>query len=183
MNRKIGIFGGSFDPVHHGHLIAARDVMERHALDEIIFVPAKVSPHKLGKEPTAFMFRASMLILSMRSLGYKWSVDMREGRREGPSYAIETVLELKKENPSASFYYIIGDDNAAALPTWERYEELKEEVTFVVAERFAQTEEHGRKLHISSTEIRGRVKDGLPIDFLTPQIVIDYITENKIYKS
>ena len=180
MSKRIGIFGGSFDPIHHGHLIAARDAMENMRLDKVIFVPAKVSPHKLGTPPTPFAHRLNMVELAISGID-GWSVDCQEGDRSGPSYAIDTAEKIKTANPNSKLFYLIGDDQLERLHTWERYDDLKQQVKFLVMRRHNKTD-IGRSLHISSTEIRERVKARKPINFLTTDRVISYIKELNLYK-
>ena len=131
---KIGIFGGTFDPIHHGHLILARDALETLPLDSVLFVPAAISPHKLEREPTPPEIRLEMLRAALEGEP-RFCLDAMELERPAPSYAVESMEILRQRGPSTEFFYLIGEDNVARLPTWHRFPELSEMVQFVVLDR------------------------------------------------
>ena len=148
---RIGIYGGSFDPVHYGHLNVAKSAVERLSLDKLIVVPANVSPFKTDRGETAAerkpIYEWSSHLEQVRgafAAVEKAEVDDRELKRGGVSYAIDTVRAVAAENPGAELFFIIGEDSVAGLPRWKDYEELKKLCTFVP---FPRTSE-------SSTEIR-----------------------------
>lgn len=141
---KIGIYGGSFDPIHFGHLTVARNAMKELALDKLIVVPANVSPFKTSEPPKAAVYDRLELLKAAFADDSRVVVDTRELERGGVSYTIDTVRELVAENPGAEFYYLIGSDSEEGLPKWKDIDELKRLVTFKV---FPRTKE-------SSTEIR-----------------------------
>ena len=147
---KIGIYGGSFDPVHYGHLNVANAAVEKLALDRLIVIPANVSPFKTAGETAAerkpvyeWCDHLEQIKAVFAAVG-KCEVDDRELKRGGVSYAIDTVREIAAENPGAEIFFIIGEDSLAGLPRWKDYETLKTLCTFVP---FPRTKE-------SSTEIR-----------------------------
>lgn len=189
---RVGIFGGTFDPVHFGHLITAQAVKELRNLDKIIFIPANISPLKEVLPSAAEKHRVKMLQLAIEGVPYfDWS-DF-EIKKEGVSYTIDTLCEMKK-------YYevielIIGEDNFRTFHLWKSFEEILKLATLLVLRRnikinketgnhiletavFLETPE----IDISSTLIRDRIKKGLPINFLVPQKVLKYIYKLNLYK-
>ncbi len=182
---KIGIYGGSFDPIHHGHLLLARDVRERHRLDRLFLVPAARSPHKPSWPRANAAHRLAMARLAVRGEP-AIEVSPAEIRRGGPSYAIDTVATFQGRFPSARLFWILGADQRARLPEWHRFDELRRHVTFLFMERAgagaaADAAPHGRTLDISSSEIRARIRRGRSIRFLLPDSVIAYIRRHRLY--
>ncbi len=183
--QKIGIFGGTFDPVHHAHLILARFALEKFALERIIFVPARVSPHKNDSVATPET-RLQMLRSAIEGEP-KFEADDCELQRDPPSYTIDTVHTLKDKNPGAHLFLLIGDDNLAGLPSWRGFEDLRHMVTFVVLQRAFTPVAHeylnvDRRIDISATEIRQRIASGRTIHFLVPQAVEQIIRERGLYR-
>lgn len=183
--KKIGIFGGTFDPIHHGHLILAREALERLELEAVIFVPAATSPHKIGAIQTDAKLRVEMLLAATRDHA-GFSIDTLELDRPPPSYAIDTVKLLKSRDPDASFLFLIGEDNVARLETWHHFDELSKVVEFVVLDRTGLKSTHpyrtvGRHLDISATDIRNRVARGQSIRYLVPRAVEQIIHEQQLY--
>ncbi len=130
---KIGIFGGTFDPVHKGHISVARGVLERYRFDEIVFIPAPYPPHK--KQPlTDFTHRVAMLESALADEP-RISISLLEAERRTPSYTIDTVLELKKRIGDHQFYLIIGADSFIEIHLWYRYTELLSHTDLIVAAR------------------------------------------------
>ena len=194
---RIGLYGGSFDPVHAGHLILARDAVEQLGLARMIFLPAAISPHKLGRAPGASgVDRADMLRAAVEGEA-RFEVDARELARSGPSYTVDTVREVAGLFPGARFFYLIGEDNVPLLHTWHRAELLREMVQFVVCRRHSpatgtgaaeREAENGwpvveRWVDISSTEIRMRVATGGSIRYLVPEGVREIIAARSLYRS
>lgn len=185
--RKLGLYGGSFDPIHHGHLILARETMESLGLDRVLFIPAGISPHKLARPPAPAALRCKMLEASVRDEpGLGW--DDCEIRREGPSFAIDTVREMAARHPGTEIYYFIGEDNLAALHTWKDIDTLKTLAKFVVLSRGAGKGDHGfpvisRQIDISSTDIRNRIARGLPVRYLLPEAACDIISQHQLYRN
>ena len=162
---RIGIFGGSFNPIHSGHLGIARRAVEELSLDRLLFVPAKVNPFKAfsGAMPGGLSddkrWELVRLVADLDPRFEAWDFEIRQP--PGPSYAIDTVLAAEARFPGASLFYIIGEDNVAALHQWKDWDLLSRKCTFVP---YPRTRE-------SSTEIRRRLLAGEPIDDLVPPCV------------
>ena len=184
--KKIGLFGGTFDPIHHGHLLLARDALEQLRLDRLLFIPAACSPHKLGQQPAAADLRAEMIRAAIEGEP-RFCLDELELTRPGPSYSVETVEELKRREPDSEFVYLVGEDNVAQLATWHRFAELEKMVQFVVLDRSGLNCEHPypairRHIDISATDIRNRVASGQTIRYLVPPPVEVIIRERQLYR-
>lgn len=185
--RKLGLFGGSFDPIHHGHLILAREALESLGLDRVIFIPSGISPHKLAQPPAPAEFRCRMVKAAVRNeSGLDW--DDCEIRREGPSFAIDTVREMAARFPGAELHYFIGEDNLASLHTWKDIALLQSLVRFVVLARGSGTSPQGwpvvsRTVDISSTEIRNRIARGLSVRYLVPEAACEMISHHQLYRN
>src|SRR4030095_4860167 len=160
---KIGIYGGTFDPIHHGHLILAREARELFGFEKVIFVPAAVSPFKSSPAATA-QVRLSMLRAAIEGEpGFE--LDDCELRRPPPSYAIDTIAEIRKRKGDAQSYYLIAEDNLPTLQKWHRFNELRKAVQFVVLDRTGAPPDHPypivhRKIDILASAIRKRVASG-----------------------
>jgi nicotinate (nicotinamide) nucleotide adenylyltransferase len=183
--KKIGIYGGTFDPVHHAHLILARDALETLGLDEVIFVPAAVSPLKKAAPVASGELRLAMLRAAIKGEP-KFAADNCELSRPPPSYTIDTVEEIRRRNNDAAIYCLIGEDNVDTLTKWHRFAELEKMVHFVVLDRRGQPASHcyrviDRKIDISATEIRTRVASGRSIRYLVPSTVEEIIRLEKLY--
>ena len=185
-NEKIGLYGGSFDPVHNGHLILARDAMERLDLDRVIFVPARVSPHKLDHPPAPPEARCQMIAAAIADEP-RFEMDACEIAREGPSFAVETVELFRTQYPQARLYYFVGDDNLPELETWKDFANLRDLVQFVVLSRagmpfLSEFPTITRHIEISSTEIRNRVARGLSVRYLAPLPACELIARLRLYR-
>jgi nicotinate-nucleotide adenylyltransferase len=184
--KKIGIYGGSFDPIHHAHLILAREALESLQLSEVIFVLAAQSPHKSNWRAAACEVRWEMLIAALA--GEKGlSASRLELDRPPPSYSIETVEQLRAQNPAAVFYFLIGEDNLPKLESWHRFPELRQLVQFIVLDRSGVEVEFPypairRKIDISATAIRNRVASGQSIRYLVPEAVERIIRRENLYQ-
>jgi len=184
--KKIGLFGGTFDPVHHGHLILARDAIELLGLESVIFIPAAISPHKLERAPTLSEARLEMLRAAIADEP-RFLVDPLELQRPPPSYTAETVEALRTTHAGASFFFLIGEDNVSRLSTWHRFTDLKEMVQFVVLDRTGLQTEHPfpivrRHVDISATDIRNRVASARSIRYLVPPMVEKIINARQLYR-
>lgn len=182
---RLGLYGGSFDPIHHGHLILARQALEQLSLDRIIFIPAFVSPFKQDTSPAPAKVRLEMVRAAIAGEpGFDCS-DV-EILREGPSYAIDTVRKFRSEFPAASIFFLIGDDNLPLLHKWHEIDALREMVTFVVLSRHdipppPNMPVINRSVDISSTDIRNRIACGRSIRYLLPMRVSLLIENNRLY--
>jgi len=170
---RIGIYGCTFNPVHHGHLILARQALEEFKLDRLVFVPAAESPFKIQNHSAPAGDRLAMLRLAIASED-RFSVDPLEIDRGGISYSIDTVKVFRNRDPGAELFFLVGEDNADRLTEWQRFEELKKLVCFVVLSRSEdfQSPEYPvvqRRIEISSTEIRNRVANQESITYLVPE--------------
>ncbi len=185
--QKIGLFGGSFDPIHLGHLILARDAMEQLGLAKVIFIPANISPHKLDHPPAPAQARCEMVAAAIAGEP-RFECDDCEVRREGTSFAVDTVRLMIHRHPEADFFYFIGEDNLAALPTWKEITELPRLAQFVVLARsVAPTGTEfpvvRRYIDISSTDIRKRIARGLSVRYLLPDKTCEIIQRLGLYRN
>jgi len=186
---KIGLYGGSFNPIHHGHLILARDALEQLSLDKVVFILAKVSPFKLSlPSPVPGKFRAHLLEVALKGEPeLEW--DDCELGRDGPSYAIDTVRQMRRRYPTAEFFYFIGDDHLPTLSKWKEYKTLCRQIHFVVLSRGAVTSGTTtfptirRRLDISSSEIRNRLSRGYSIRYLLPEPVHELLLSSRWYRT
>ena len=188
---RVGIFGGSFDPVHLGHLILAEAALEELHLDRIIFIPAGVSPFKQDRPPGASGDQRIRMLAAATAGEPRFSIDGRELRKDGPSYTIDTIRELLGDHPGVRFVLLIGADNLKDLHKWRSIGELRNLVDFAVLDRgdgSMATEGNDfavvhRRIDLSSTEIRERSSLGLSIRFMVPVQVYDMIMSEAPYRS
>lgn len=189
--QRLGLFGGSFDPVHLGHLLVAQAAREELQLDRLFFIPAAQSPFKTDSPSAPAEQRLRLVRLALA--GKPWcEVDDQEIRRGGISYTIDTARDYAGRFPGSELWYLIGADNVAQLPKWREATELARLVRFVVIPRPGQPEIPlpaqirgrmlvGFPLGISSSQIRARVKAGAPIDELVSGPVAEAIRNNRLY--
>lgn len=197
---RLGIFGGTFDPVHYGHLLLAEICRQELALDEVRFVPAGNPPHKSGDISEGHS-RADMVKLAVS--GYpEFTVDRREIRRAGPSFTVLTLDEMTQENPDSELFFLMGADSLCDFPTWREPERILELSTVVAVNRpgvelsvrTGPVTDMGRLdssrilvlsmpgTDISASDLRNRVRDGRGLRFLTPRAVEAFLTEHKLYE-
>lgn len=188
---KLGIYGGSFNPVHLGHLLVAQAAMEELGLDKLFFVPAAQSPFKTENEIAPAETRLRWLRLALAGKT-DCEIDEQEIRRGGASYTIETVRDYKNKFPAAKLFYLVGADNVSKLNEWRGAEELAKLAEFAAVPRpgektvefpnpFRGKMLKGFPVEISSSEIRGRIKAGLSVENFLPPFVADAIRDAKIY--
>lgn len=196
---KLGILGGTFDPIHMGHLQMAEAVYRRMGLERVLFIPAYVPPHKVGMYFASAQDRYAMTELAVAAYPH-FAVSDMELRRSGVSYTIDTLRELHRLYGQRQLYFIIGADSVAQLHTWHNIEEMLELITFVAAGRpgyagvMEQVEQRlGKRAReriilldtpeydISSTDIRARIRSRASLAGLVPQAVEQYIYQHKLY--
>ncbi|HEX3818543.1 MAG TPA: nicotinate-nucleotide adenylyltransferase [Chthoniobacterales bacterium] len=184
--KKIGIFGGSFDPVHHGHLILAREALETLPLDRVLFIPAAQSPHKTAHVPTSAALRWEMLSAAIAGEN-GFDISRIEIDRPPPSFSIDTVETLRTETTDTQFFFLVGQDNLSELRSWHRFDDLETLVQFVVLDRTGKEAAYDypavrRKIDISATTIRNRVASGRSIRYLVPDAVERIIRRENLYQ-
>ncbi|MBI2861577.1 MAG: nicotinate-nucleotide adenylyltransferase [Chloroflexi bacterium] len=197
---RLGVLGGTFDPIHLGHMAAAEEVRVALGLDRVLFVPAGEPPHKPGASVTPTRHRLSMVEAAVASNPF-FEVSLVDVDRPGPSYSVDTLRILREQLGSeAELYFIVGLDALAEIPTWRSPKELLSLCHVVAVSRprlmfnpmalDAIDPSFSKKLHfvpmveldISATDLRRRVPEGLPIKYLVPESVEDYIFSHSLYR-
>jgi nicotinate-nucleotide adenylyltransferase len=194
---RLGVFGGTFDPIHLGHLRAAENALESLELDRVAFIPAGTPPHRA--EPlSSSLDRYAMTALA--TAGHpRFAVSDVELRRDGPSYTVDTVAGLRRESPEADVVVIVGSDTFPEMATWKEHERLLALCTVAVVARPGEPRATGDRpaapgpgtrlarvegpgLDISASGIRARVREGKSIRYLVPDAVADYIAKRALYR-
>jgi nicotinate-nucleotide adenylyltransferase len=193
---KIGFFGGSFDPIHNGHLHLAIELSEKHKLDEVLFCPTSQSPHKKHAPPVASKEHRRAMVTAAISPFPTFTFLDYELQKSDPCYTIETIQYLTEQNPKGNFFLLLGEDSARTLSTWKEVKELVKLATPLVGSRdeekelkldpeFAKILKKGwttiPRIEISSTWIRERIKKGQYAGHLVPGKVWDYIQTHQLY--
>lgn len=187
---KIGLLGGTFNPVHRGHLLLAEGAVKQLLLDELRWVPARLPPHKEVEGKVSAEDRARMVELAIGDHP-KFRLCRVELDRPAPSYTIDTVKALQKENPGAEWFFLIGSDTARELPTWRQIDELMKRIQFVAIPRpgpaAGALPEGVREIpvqtaDISSSAVREKIRRGESVQPWLPQPVWDYIREKGLYR-
>lgn len=197
---KIGIMGGTFDPIHNGHLIIAENSRVNFNLEKIIFIPTGISAHKAENKITYANYRYEMILLSINSNPY-FTLSSMEIERTGITYTIDTIKNLQKLNEEAEYYFIIGEDSLYNFHKWKDYEELLNICKFIVAKRENKKDNLEMKIRelnnicgeaiyllespmidISSTDIRDRIVHNKSIKYLVPEPVELYIKKYRLYE-
>ena len=199
-NKKIGIMGGTFDPIHYGHLILAQTALEAFSLDEIMFVPSGTPWLKDSTKVLSKNKRVHMTGIAIED-NSDFALSTIEIEREGNSYSYETVEELKKQQPETEFYFILGADSLLEIEKWKHPDRLMAECILLVAVRDDCDEEGlqkhisylkdkynadvrilpAKRIDISSTDIRERIADGKSVRYMLPDSVIHFIAKNRLY--
>lgn len=189
---KIGIFGGTFDPVHHGHVQLAENARVQFLLDKVIFVPAYQPPHKQELPLlTPVCHRFEMVRLAIEGKPFLELSDC-ELKRKGISYTLDTLAEFEKKYPQDTFFLILGRDAFEGIDAWHRASELKKKIRFLVAKRGSGEARVPKGAHaewiqmplcpISASGIREAIKDGRHVDDLLSPKVLQYICANALYR-
>jgi nicotinate-nucleotide adenylyltransferase len=204
MNRmRVGVFGGTFDPIHLGHLILAEQCREQARLDQVLFVPAALPPHKQQQPLTPFSHRVEMLALAV-SGHPPFRIEEMEKDRPGPSYTVDTLAELRRQRPGDELFFMIGSDSLHDMPLWHEPKRILEMVTLLVVARadwptFSAREfeaslqfSHDFPLRyqvveaplitLSSRDIRRRISEKRSVRYMIPRAVEAYIDDKKLYQ-
>ncbi|MDD5729916.1 MAG: nicotinate-nucleotide adenylyltransferase [Candidatus Omnitrophica bacterium] len=187
---KIGILGGTFNPIHLGHLILAEEAREKLGLQKIVFVPTYLAPHKKNSHVASAKARYAMIKLAIRGNKH-FSVSDTEIKRKGVSYTIETIREFRKSFPKKELYFITGSDLLRYLKDWKDLKEILRIVKFVVATRPGYPLEEIpsyistvaiRAVDVSAFEVRNCVKTNKSFRYLVPDAVYKFIKKHNLYK-
>ncbi|MFD1504770.1 nicotinate-nucleotide adenylyltransferase [Georgenia yuyongxinii] len=190
--RRIGVMGGTFDPVHHGHLVAASEVRDAFKLDEVIFVPASAQPFKQDRDVTHAEHRYLMTVVATAS-NPNFTVSRVDIDRPGMTYTIDTLRDLRAQLPDADLFFITGADVLPQILTWKDADELWSLAHFIGVTRPGhELDPEGLPatgvslmevpaMAISSTDCRSRVKQGKPVWYLVPDGVVQYIAKYGLY--
>jgi nicotinate-nucleotide adenylyltransferase len=195
---RVGILGGAFNPPHLGHLVCAQEALVELELDRVVFVPVGEAPHRTLDDDPGPEARLEMVELAMAD-DERFVASRIEMDREGPSYTADTLEQLRAEAPDDELFLILGGDQAAALASWHEPEKVLERATLAVFERMSWGRNAiiikiGRMpgaervryldmplIQVSSSSIRRRVREGVPIRYLVPDKVVEYIAANELY--
>lgn len=198
---KIGIMGGTFNPIHNAHLMLAEQAYEQYHLDEILFMPSKRPAYKELSEVIDEEHRCQMIQVAIEDNPH-FRIDTMELKREGNTYTADTLIQLTQQHPDISYYFIIGADSLFQLERWSRPEIILSKASILAANREDKdvelvkskiaelTSNYEAKIHllqipqldISSKMIRRRLKEGKTIRYFVPKGVEDYIQEHKLYQ-
>ena len=190
---RIGVFGGTFDPPHVGHLVTAVNVRHDLHLDRLLLVVANEPWQKLGSRPiTSATDRLAMVEAAVAGVAGREACAL-EIERGGHSYTADTLAELAAANPGAELFLVLGADAATGLPTWERVDEVRARASLVIVDRPGEpppvvpdgwdwTHVEVPRLEVSSTDLRDRVADGRPLDYLLPRDVVACVRERQLYR-
>lgn len=185
---RVGLYGGTFNPVHNAHLLVAEQVGRALALERVDFLPDLIPPHVDHKDALDATDRVAMLKLAIQDNPF-FGLELGEIERGGVSYTYDTIKALKQRHPETDYYFIIGGDMVDYLPTWHKINDLVKLVNFVAVRRpGAKNEAHYPVIWVdvpavafSSTDIRRRIKMGQSIKYMVPAAVEDYIKEHHLY--
>ncbi len=189
---RIGVMGGTFDPIHNGHLVAASEVAHSFDLDEVVFVPTGQPWHKQNVTPSEHRYLMTVIATASNPDFTVSRVDIDRG---GTTYTIDTLRDLKRERPDAELFFITGADAVAQILSWRDHDELWDLAHFVAVSRPGHvlstdglpTEDVSQlevpALSISSTTCRERVRSGSPVWYLVPDGVVQYIAKHHLYRS
>jgi nicotinate-nucleotide adenylyltransferase len=186
---RLGILGGTFDPPHHGHLLAASDAVDALGLDRVLFIPNAVQPLKAGVAPAAPAAHRLAMTQLLVAADPRFAVDPIEVERGGLSFMVETVQAIATRTPGAALFLLLGADAAATLPRWREPDRLASLAQVVVLTRAGTADAPPaglrqlatRRVDISSTEIRARVRAGLPLTGFVPDAVAAYVRDHAVY--
>nr|WP_281258193.1 nicotinate-nucleotide adenylyltransferase [Leucobacter massiliensis] len=188
--RRIGVMGGTFDPIHHGHLVAASEVAQSFALDEVVFVPTGRPWQKQNVSPSEHRYLMTVIATASNP---RFSVSRVDLDRDGPTYTVDTLRDLRRQYPDAELFFISGADAVEQIVSWKDVDQLWELAHFIAVSRPGHelslsgfSDEHISLLEvpalaISSTDCRERVGRGFPVWYLVPDGVVQYIAKHRLY--
>lgn len=199
--RRIGVFGGTFDPPHIGHLALAESARDELGLDRVLFIPAAEPPHKRARPKSELSHRLAMTRLAVRGIP-GFAVSSMEARRAGPSYTVETLRELKRRHPSAELWLLLGEDSLRDLPHWREPSAIVSLARLAVAPRPERKPARRRRaaprvrlpgrhgiawleapvLEVSSSDLRARARRGASLRVLVPDAVAAYVRRHRLYR-
>jgi nicotinate-nucleotide adenylyltransferase len=194
MTGRIGIMGGTFDPIHHGHLVAASEVAALFSLDEVIFVPTGAPWQKTERQVSPAEHRYLMTVIATASNPRFW-VSRVDIDRPGPTYTIDTIKDIAAQRPGAELYFITGADALAQILSWKDSDEILQLARFVGVTRpgYELSDAHLPEdavtlldvpaMAISSSDCRARVAEGHPVWYLVPDGVVQYINKHHLYRT
>mgnify|MGYP001156490043 FL=1 len=195
MTERIGVMGGTFDPIHHGHLVAASEVADRFALDRVVFVPTGQPWQKADKKVSPAEDRYLMTVIATAS-NPRFHVSRVDIDRGGDTYTVDTLTDLRAQYPGAELFFITGADALQYILRWRKWDKMFDvaELEGVPRPGYDLTEEmlpeaHQERVHlidvpamaISSTDVRQRASEGRPVWYLVPDGVVQYIAKNDLY--
>ncbi|WP_433777436.1 nicotinate-nucleotide adenylyltransferase [Microbacterium sp. gxy059] len=189
---RVGVMGGTFDPIHHGHLVAASEAATSFDLDEVVFVPTGQPWHKSDVSPAESRYEMTVIATASNP---SFTVSRVDIDRRGVTYTVDTLRDLREERPEAEFFFITGADAVAQMLSWRDHHELWDLAHFVAVSRPGHELDTGElpeevvsrleipALAISSTDCRDRVRRGFPVWYLVPDGVVQYIAKHHLYRS
>ncbi|MEG9225248.1 nicotinate-nucleotide adenylyltransferase [Aeromicrobium sp. Sec7.5] len=195
--RRVGVMGGTFDPIHHGHLVAASEVQATFGLDEVVFVPTGQPWQKAERAVSPAEHRYLMTVIATAA-NPRFEVSRVDIDRSGPTYTVDTLTDIARQRPDADLFFITGADAMAQILTWRDHDEIFELAQFVACTRPGHDLDEsmladlpqGRvtvleipALAISSTDCRDRVRSGQPVWYLVPDGVVQYVAKHGLYAS
>ncbi|MFT4189791.1 MAG: nicotinate-nucleotide adenylyltransferase [Aeromicrobium sp.] len=194
--RRVGVMGGTFDPIHHGHLVAASEAQATFDLDEVVFVPTGQPWQKAGRDVSPAEHRYLMSVIATAA-NPRFTVSRVDIDRDGPTYTIDTLRDLTEQRPDADLFFITGADAITAILTWRDHEKLFDLAQFVACTRPGHELDEMTLAHlpagrvqileipalaISSTDCRERARGGEPVWYLVPDGVVQYIAKHGLYE-
>jgi nicotinate-nucleotide adenylyltransferase len=194
MTNRVGIMGGTFDPIHHGHLVAASEVAALYDLDEVIFVPTGEPWQKSERDVSPAEHRYLMTVIATAS-NPRFMVSRVDIDRAGPTYTIDTIVDIAAQRPGAELFFITGADALAQILSWKRAEDALRMAHFVGVTRpgYELSDDHlpidsvrlldVPAMAISSSDCRARVAEGRPVWYLVPDGVVQYINKHQLYRA
>ena len=200
VSQKIGIMGGTFDPIHYGHLLIAQSAAEEFALDQVLFLPTGRSPHKSEKDVTDPQIRCEMVQIALED-NRKFEISMLEAENTEVNYTYASLQKLKQLYPKAQLYFIMGEDSLDDFPTWKKPEEIcrlstvlvavRNDKGFGISDKIAEISQmyqadmhmlHAPNFSVSSHDIRKRIHENKSVRYMLPDKLTEYIVQHDLYR-